>query len=275
MKKILAVLFALTLALALSIPAMADTENVLMDPSFEDGIFDNWVSYNNCLMEATDDAHDGQVAVFVSERQSHVDVPMQDITERLNYKGPGLYDVSAWVKLDEAFDEMPIQIVVQLQTDSQTWPTTAFVTIKGGEWTKLEGTLDLNWTGELTYAEFYFNTTPEGGNMSEAPDTQFTLDECSLIKQGDATAFPAATEKPAATEAPTATPAPTPTEAPTATIAPTAQVTATPAVTATQGTEANSGLSAGAVIGIIAAVVVLGGGAAFFMLKKKGVPPTE
>jgi len=278
MKKVISILLTLALMLTVSSTVFADTENVLMDPSFEDGIYDNWVSYNGCLIEETGDTHEGSVAAFVSERTSHVDVPMQDITDRLIYKGPGQYTVSAWVKLDEAFDEMPIQIVVQLQAGAQSWPTTEFVTVKGGVWTKLEGTLDLNWTeGALTYAEFYFNTTPTDGNMGDVPGNEFTIDECSLIKTGAAQAFPAATPKPTATPAPTATPVPTATIAPTASPVVTATaVAATATATAASDTDTKGGMSAGTWIIILAgAALLLGGGAAFFIIKKKGTAPKE
>jgi len=281
MKKVLTILIILAVSLSLlitfSIPVFADSPEVLTNPGFEEDM-DGWVHYVKATLEASDAEHQaGDYSCHAADKYSNSDGPRQDITDKISFYGKGQYKISAYMLLDGTVSTATAQIVVQTQSSDKTfgskdypgqmWYLTEFATVNDKTWTKIEGTIDLSWAGDLVMSEFYFVVDPADGAGMEP----YYIDSCSMVKVGYTGA---AFSEP--TEAPTVTP----TIAPTPTIMPTASPTKVPVVTPTN-TPAPSPIPATTkdnispvlYIGFGAAVLLIGGGVAVLLLDKKKKGP--
>ncbi len=219
MKKLLWLLCALLLLGACCIPTYAQEGYELLDNGdFESLTSFAWFPYYLSSLDYSADAHSGSTALLVTNRQHYTDVTGQYVTKQLNFYGSGSYQISAYVKLaDPQSQPIDLQIAIGYHTnDKQNWATTAHVQVTADRWTLITGQVYLQWSGELSKAEFYIigREGQEGTNYQD-----LLIDDCSMTTisySGEAYA-PATTEapttEPATTEAPT-TKAPT-TEAPT------------------------------------------------------------
>ncbi len=233
MKKLAVILIVLLLTMSTVFAAEADYE-ILVDPGFEENDDITWVPYVQSLLDFSEDAHEGESSLVVSERSHMTDIARQYVTEQLKYYGKGKYVAEAYVKLEsETEHPVKIQVVLGVYGNEKKWITSDSVTVTDKEWTKLTFTKDVSWEGELKQAEFYFVTDEkfEGVEFEDMDFAEIMIDSCSLKPVGF-TGDPYE-EKVEETPAPT----PKPTQKPTVTNAP----SQTQGANATDGANTNEG----------------------------------
>lgn len=214
MKKLILLVCTLLVLGTCCIPTYAaDSYELLENGDFEAPASFAWYPYYLSSLDYSADAHAGNTALKVTNRQHFTDVIGQHVTKPLNFYGSGTYQISAYVKLaDPQAQPIELQIAIGYHTpDKQNWATTNYAYVTADEWTLITGQVYLQWSGELTMAEFYIigRDGQEGGNYRD-----LLIDDCSMTTisySGEAYA-------PATTEAPTTEPPTTEeitTEAPT------------------------------------------------------------
>lgn len=232
MKKLSLLFCTLFLLGALCLPAYAqDDYEMLENGDFEDMSLD-WQKYYMATVDYCETAHTGNGAFLITNRQHSTDIARQYITDPLEYYGPGEYEFSAWVRLEDA-DAQPINLMVAIgvycESGAKHWFSTDWVTVTS-EWTYISATRYITWEGELDEAEFYLVSPMDGEEDQTKNFRDLLLDDCSM-KPVD---FNGAPYAPRTTEAPTTEPvtqAPTteaPTAAPESSAEPESQMTAAP-----------------------------------------------
>ncbi len=167
MKKFITALLIIVLIFTIGIiPAFAQSENLLENPTFEYAM-DNWDKYASEVEESEESADDDGCSVLVTERTDPHSSIIQDILAIIKYNGSGKYNVSAYAKV-KGTGTIKFAPVVRIQYSADSKPTYcvgARKEITGEAWTKVE--LSLNITGEvsdLVQAKLYF--TEESGSAT-------------------------------------------------------------------------------------------------------------
>jgi hypothetical protein len=151
--------------------------NLVKNPGFEDsgyesGRFEHWTTQSTVTIEESIVANSGKVACRAFDRVETWASPLQDMTEAFREWGPGVYEVSAYVKIDgePASDEMMIVFNKSFDYD-QSW-----FTVKGGinnqTFTKISGTIEFSYEFELVSSIIYL-TSSTGTNYSFLCDDFF------------------------------------------------------------------------------------------------------
>lgn len=184
MKKMLLIVCVLAMLCTLCLPAFAEQESYEL---LENGDFEQfstvWTKYYMASVDYCDAAHTGNGAFSITGRQHSTDIARQDITEPLEYYGPGQYELSAWLRLaDPAAEPIAVQIAigVYLKNGQKFWFTTpGFVTITA-EWTQIKGQTNISWSGEIDEAEFYLVSPMNGQEDTSKDFRDLYLDDCSM-----------------------------------------------------------------------------------------------
>jgi type II secretory pathway pseudopilin PulG len=155
----------------LNAPAAA-TQNLLINPGFEEGAVAPWGVYGGTatLNATTTNPHSGAYRLEVTGRSSKFAVPGQDVTDRL--VNGATYEAEVWVRMDPSQTD-DIRIALQLDSTGDGVVTLAspFEWIPG-PWQKLELTVTPTWSGTLTSAHIQFET--RSGSMG------FRIDDARL-----------------------------------------------------------------------------------------------
>lgn len=208
MKKLSLFLCALLLLGTLCFPAhAADGYELLENGDFESSLGLTWIPYYLGSVELTSDAHSGNSALLITNRQHYTDIARQYITKKLAFYGQGTYRISAYVRLADA-NAGPVDLQIAIGAypgggNSKTWATSAWTQITADKWTHVTAQVDVNWNGELESAEFYFITKDgqEGSNYLD-----LLIDDCSMKTVSYAGEEYAPETTAATTEAPTEAP---------------------------------------------------------------------
>jgi len=161
--------------------------DLLTNSGFEFDTID-WEAYATCDISLDNQIkNSGSYSCYVTDRYNRVDVSKQDITDALLANDSGEYSVETYIRLAEGYTSAKAQICIQtVSTDTSSgtnghrWFVTPFFTLTSSGFTKLEGTLDVQWADDLSYAEFYINFNDNYTNDS-AP---FYIDDSKLTKVG-------------------------------------------------------------------------------------------
>ena len=150
---------------------VATTPELLTNPGFESGAVSPWVAWNGSLAVGGSYAHSGSYGSLTSGRSAAWGGPAQDITSVLTSRGQGNYNVNAWVKLASGSDNVKITTKLTYGGSDHYLSTT----VSGStSWVQISGTQNLTWSGTLTSAYFYVETTSSTANLY--------VDDCSLKK---------------------------------------------------------------------------------------------
>jgi|GEM_PF-1570742 len=131
-----------------------------------------WTTNGAAINRVTTDFHSGTATCRSYNRTANWNGPFQTIKTALNNNGPGVYTVSAFLKLAAGTDLGRIQIGLTVAGNT-TFPTVT-ATINSSGWAEVTGTVDLDWSGTLEDARFYVNT--------ETSTAILYVDDCSLKK---------------------------------------------------------------------------------------------
>ena len=77
----------------------------------------------------------------------------QDITSILNANGKGGYNLSAWMKFASGSDYAHVEIWIS--DSGGNYPVYSSSSLAGPSFTKMSGTVNLQWTGTLSNAAMY------------------------------------------------------------------------------------------------------------------------
>ncbi len=177
MKKLITALLIVIMIMCVSIPLMAETENLLENPSFEYGT-NNWVKYG-AEVEDSEESQDGDdCSVLITGRTDPHSSIKQDLIQIIKNNGKGKYKVTAYAKVKGAGSIKLAPVArVRFASDSKTnYHVGTRVAVSSDNWTQIQ--LNLNITNEvldLVQADLYF--TQDGSNYLD-----FYLDNVSFTK---------------------------------------------------------------------------------------------
>ncbi len=179
MKKFITVLMIIAIIFSISLPAFAESENLLENPSFEYGM-NGWDKYASQVEESEESQDDDECSVLITERTDPHSSVIQDILAILKYNGKGKYKVTAYAKV-KGTGTIKFAPVVRIQYSSDSKPTYLVGVRKevtSDAWAKVE--LSLNITGEvsdLVQAKLYFTEDSGSATLKD-----IYLDSVSLTK---------------------------------------------------------------------------------------------
>ncbi|MFK7691622.1 carbohydrate binding domain-containing protein [Paenibacillus sp. HJGM_3] len=160
--------------------ASAETQSpeLLVNPGFENGTT-GWSAQLATLTPDSTQAHSGGSALKISNRSKDWSTAVQNVTGALQSYGPGNYKVSAYVKLAAplASGSCSPLLVLKYNDGSDHYATTSRVAINDQNFVKLEGSLNLTWSGTLKSAQVYVQT---GSGGTECLSTIY-VDDFSLV----------------------------------------------------------------------------------------------
>lgn len=135
----------------------------LQNPGFEDGM-NSWTVQGASAEVRYGDSHSGANAVYVSDRVDSWGSVVQDVTGVLKANGPGTYNFGVWARFANTSSRA---IVTINYTDDQGnyWVTShdddgtgQGVQISTTEYTEINATRNITWTGEIQSATIYFQS---------------------------------------------------------------------------------------------------------------------
>jgi len=153
-------------------------DNLLDNPGFESGTT-GWTG-QGCSISASSNAHSGSGSVVTSSRTAAWAGPIQIITDEMNQSGPGNYDLSAWMRLTSGSGTG--KVTARLTHSGGTDYIGVTGSINSSSWAQVAGTVNLTWSGTLTEAAFYLETT--------SGTTNFYADDCSIMLSGGGPTIP-------------------------------------------------------------------------------------
>lgn len=179
MKKFITALLIITMVMCVSVPLMAETENLLENPTFEYGI-DNWTKYG-AEVEESEESQDGDnCSVLITERTEAHSSIKQDLIKIIKNNGKGKYKITAYAKVKK-MGSIKLAPVARVRFSSDSKPAYNVgkrVAVNSNEWTKIE--LSFNIAGEvseLVQADLYFTQ-----DSSESNYLDYYLDNVSFTK---------------------------------------------------------------------------------------------
>ncbi|GAA1532416.1 hypothetical protein GCM10009827_057890 [Dactylosporangium maewongense] len=143
--------------------------NLLVNGTAESGT-SGWSMFGSGTLSASGTAHGGSQSLLVTGRTAAWNGAAQDVTGKL--VSGRTYSASAWVRSASGTPSAKVMLAVTAGGTTsyvQLAPATA---VNAGGWTQLSGTASVSWTGTLTGATFYVETTAGTDN--------FYLDDASL-----------------------------------------------------------------------------------------------
>lgn len=184
MKNLALIFCAIMLLGALALPVYAEESEgyeLLKNGDFEEATLD-WEKYYLATVDYTTEAHSGNGAFSITKRQHSTDIARQYITKPLAHYGHGEYEISAWVRLEDA-NAKPVQMQIALglysKSGAQKWVVSQWVTVTQ-EWTHIQATVYVTWQDELDIAEFYLVTPMNGDEDTTKNFRDLLVDDCSM-----------------------------------------------------------------------------------------------
>jgi hypothetical protein len=168
--------------------AYADSEELLLNGGFESGTADYWGPSVAGTVEVYESygsitPKSGSYFLVHEGRYSAGDAPVQFVQDKVKANGPGLYRISAYVRLtdDATVDSVPANAVIMTTSDEgNNWfGSTEYPTINKTDWTLVQSEVELTWSGDLSGCNFYFVTQQDD---AEAQTTHLAIDDASLVK---------------------------------------------------------------------------------------------
>ena len=147
--------------------------NLLSNPGFENGLT-SWSGYNNAYIQLNSQHKvGGNYSCRVYNRTGPNSLAYQDIRSLLLSRGQGGYSISGWAKLASGSDNAFIEVYI---TDSSGGhrhivPST---TLTSSSFSKVEGTMNITWSGTLQSASFYL--------ITQTSTSDLYLDDFSMSK---------------------------------------------------------------------------------------------
>lgn len=150
-------------------------DNLLSNGGWEAGLA-HWLPRGGtATLSLDEEAHGGQRCVLV-ERDTAAHGLHQDVSAQLT--AGATFEVGAWVQMTEDAEEVRLLLeVVSEEEGLQRFETVAPVDT---EWTRVRGTYNPSWSGELISARW--------GVVTQSSAQDFRLDDCVL--QGDESTLP-------------------------------------------------------------------------------------
>ncbi len=161
------------------------SENLLVNGGFEDGITEDWKSYTmeETLEENEEFVQEGEMSCFVSGRTASWSSAYQDITEIVKEWGKGEYIISAYVKLSSPSEKTvksSMMVVTHHQKDGipgGVWYSTGTKIVNSEEFTKVEGTINIDWEESYASGIIYLQNASGGNNYD------YYVDNFSMVKK--------------------------------------------------------------------------------------------
>ncbi|MFA9398573.1 MAG: endo-1,4-beta-xylanase [Clostridiaceae bacterium] len=140
----------------------------IVNSDYEDGTTQGWDGNGATIASVTEDAHSGASSFKISGRSNFWENPVYDLmTEAKNGE---TYTVSLWVKQNDTKDRMTNITFYKKDANGDNYTQASDclkVSVKSGEWTKLEGTYTLDYTGTLEAFTVYVDL-PEENQYDES-----------------------------------------------------------------------------------------------------------
>ncbi|WP_345949732.1 alginate lyase family protein [Mucilaginibacter sp. PAMB04274] len=145
--------------------------NLLSNNDFTNGTT-NWTNEGYATLTPYVDA--GEPVIKVESRTFDYGGPRQNVKNALVANGQGTYDVSAMLKKITATTTPLVgAVTIKLNYNGGAYYTRVKENYTNG-WTQISGSVNLQWTGTLTNAEFYVETPGNTWGIE--------VDKCSLVK---------------------------------------------------------------------------------------------
>ena len=148
--------------------------NILLNPSFENGIKHWSATRSQCSIEVVESGgREDSSAMMVSGPQSGATGMHQDITEQLRQSGPGRYTYAAYVRTKSG--EIPVHLGLKIvDGDGTHYHPSPDVEAGADSWSRIQRTHDLIWNG-LEEAYIYIET-------AWGKSGTFIIDDCTLMR---------------------------------------------------------------------------------------------
>uniref|UniRef100_UPI000ADE34F2 carbohydrate binding domain-containing protein n=1 Tax=Herbidospora sakaeratensis TaxID=564415 RepID=UPI000ADE34F2 len=131
------------------------TTEVLTNGSMENGTT-GWTASGGTLTSATP-AYAGSRSLLVSGRTASWQGPNQNVTAQLT--NGRSYTTSVWVRSQSGTPSAKATLALTANGTTSYLQLTPAQAVNTGGWTRLTGTTTVSWTGTLTNASFYVETT--------------------------------------------------------------------------------------------------------------------
>ncbi|MHB1484839.1 MAG: carbohydrate binding domain-containing protein [Saccharofermentanales bacterium] len=139
-----------------------DTANRLINDGFENGTA-SWSAQACSFSAVSSNAKTGLSACRVYNRSAYYGSPIQDIKSILTTNGQGYYTASTWTRFTSGSDN--VIIVVNINDSNGTHYFTSNAISVGTAYTKLEGNMNITWTGTLNTALIYVQSSSSTTDM--------------------------------------------------------------------------------------------------------------
>ena len=192
MKKLLSILLMIIIVLSVlpGISIFAKTDELLKNPGFEEGD-KNYSAYGQCAFQVGPEyARTGEKGLLIKNRTSQYGTVSQDIRNILTLNGPGKYQATMWVRLEEESDT-PINCQLTMLVYSREFEKAKY--FGSGqkklttEWQKFtfEGTISFDPVKGFEDARIYQQSFGKDGI---APNV--LVDDISLVKIDEVNGIP-------------------------------------------------------------------------------------
>lgn len=189
MKKIISTVLSVIIAVSCIcvIGAFAETEELLENNGFEDGVYAPFQKYGpSSVIEVEESyAHSGDYGAGVFDRQGVWACWQQNIRNKVTECGPGKYKASAWAKLsDEGGDANCILVINYKEVgESQDKYLTSSKKNLTGEWQEFVIDATLNYDQEKGLDHVYVYLQVVGNDKTSAPS--YYMDDFSVKKTSE------------------------------------------------------------------------------------------
>ncbi|MEK6674329.1 MAG: carbohydrate binding domain-containing protein [Planctomycetota bacterium] len=153
-------------------PLESSPTNLLVNGDMEAGTA-NW-SALNCNLVSSAGAHGGATCLLLDNRSSFDSEGYQLVTGSV--RNGATYDVEVWAKKETAGSDL-VTISIKLTTDKGWTLVVTPSTSVGTSWTKVAGTLQTSWTGNLVEARWRTFTYPDGNS------SDFYIDDARMLEK--------------------------------------------------------------------------------------------
>lgn len=172
--------FLIFLFLFSGISKAANAENLLANSGFENTVT-GWSS-NNSTIGISNLSNTGKYSLLVTNRETNTAGPGQNITQILKNNGKGKYRLQAYLKLKSGTGSGRISVTIYDDTGPNYHSISG--SVNADRFSKINGVVNLNWSGSLYYARLHVDTGRE-------TTTTMFIDDIELVsntnKQSSAT----------------------------------------------------------------------------------------
>lgn len=165
-----------------SVDGLYMSEELLSNPSFEDDftLDGSWSNRNtSTVIHTKDQAYDGSYSALVTDRKWGWSSVLQLANSKVSEYGRGKYRVRAYVRTKDEPCSMNVKLVITDSTGIK-YDHEQVTPVSNTEWTLVDYTTDVEYSGDVSKAEFYVESPSNKGEAWERQD--FYVDCCSLTK---------------------------------------------------------------------------------------------